>query len=336
MEMVTALNEIGASPLKYIISLPSPMQSLENLPQHRKTPSIYAPPTAYISPYPPLPLSSSPVNHQMTTTVCSSVPTEHQYLSSAPSSIPAGPAGHQTTAAASTSGQSDHQKPSCIPSPPLTDYQNGYRQLPGRQAAAKARLTWSTLKETGYLSENSGDDDSDNADSSMAQSSRKRGLGKFWEASDSESNSDDYIYEPATAKSCRMKGTGGRGGLKTRPRKIRRVTKLAWGDKEVINGTDNNGVKSRRKAGGSMGMKNLDFLTKAEAERLVYYVLGKTDWEDAAAFVYGETLVKTEENRGGEEKRFGVDTQTRWTITDRLKAHWRQTLGRKLVNLYID
>lgn len=157
--------------------------------------------------------------------------------------------------------------------------------------------------------------------------------------SEEESQSDEYMSSTPVAGKRGLKkreagrgGGAGRSGGLGRAGKRRRGERLEKADMEVIWG-------EKGQVRGRKGGKGLGGLTKEEARRLVEYLLGQTDWDDAAGYVCGGRVAKVEGRDGG-----GVDGRpmvegkeaARISSPEDLKAHWRDMVGSKVVDLYRD
>lgn len=105
---------------------------------------------------------------------------------------------------------------------------------------------------------------------------------------------------------------------------------------EVIGGEKGRGT-ARKVGREGLGLGGL---TRGEAGRLVEFLLGRTDWEGAAGFVRGEGGgeggVREVGATGGMDRPVvGEGKATKRVLTpEDLKTHWREVLGKKLVELY--
>lgn len=111
--------------------------------------------------------------------------------------------------------------------------------------------------------------------------------------------------------------------------KGKRGERLERADMEVIWGEKGKG-KVRKVGGKGSGLGGL---TRAEAGRLLEFVVKEMDWEGAIGFVRGEAgeVGEVRERGGMEAKAAG-----RISTPEGLKAHWRDVLGKRLVELYED
>lgn len=105
---------------------------------------------------------------------------------------------------------------------------------------------------------------------------------------------------------------------------------------EVILGEKGRG-KVRRVGREGLGLGGL---TRGEAGRLVEFLLGGTDWEGAVGFMRGEGageggVGEVRATGGMERPVVGEGKATkRVLMPEGLKTHWREVLGKKLVELY--
>ncbi|MCJ1437008.1 hypothetical protein MMC27_006391 [Xylographa pallens] len=220
------------------------------------------------------------------------------------------------------------------------------RRHPTRQAASGAHYnlsaTWSTF--TKYLTENGGSSGSEEATDDNVKKGKKRRLRGSDILSEGESDSDEYLNNGNGGKKMlrRRIGTKGVDDKEKQRRKKQRVGRLGRADLEVINGEKSAlrgvGGKKARKAHGN----KLDGLTRKEAGRLVEYLLCRTDWVTAAHHVHGDESVKSEAVKAEPMEQLEKTSDRTGQVTrksigpDDLKMHWKETLSKRLLDLYID
>ncbi|MCJ1385168.1 hypothetical protein MMC17_008289 [Xylographa soralifera] len=238
-----------------------------------------------------------------------------------------------------------HQQPIAIlPIPTSTSSPASSRRHPTRQAASGAHYnlsaTWSSFTE--YLMESGGSEEATDENITKGKKRRIRGSDIL---SEDESDSDEYLNNGNGGKRILKRRIGVKGidDKEKQRRKKRRVGRLGRADLEVINGEKPmlRGV-SGKKARKAYGEK-LDGLTKKEAGRLMEYLLWKIDWVDAANHVYGDASVKSEAVKAEpieeqfEKSSDQVSQVTRKSIgPDQLKMHWKESLSKRLLDLYKD
>lgn len=123
----------------------------------------------------------------------------------------------------------------------------------------------------------------------------------------------------------------GKGGAFGRSMKRRRGERLERADMEVIGGEKGRGT-ARKVGREGLGLGGL---TRREAGRLVEFLLGGADWEGAAGFVRGEGGGEVGATGGMDRPVAGAGKMTKRVLTpEDLKTHWREVLGKKLVELY--
>ncbi|MCJ1247532.1 hypothetical protein MMC30_004746 [Trapelia coarctata] len=224
-----------------------------------------------------------------------------------------------------------------IPSPQLNHTPSRSRRHPLRRATTTAQYNlsakWSSL--SGYLtSSSSGSSDDTSTSTHETLTARQRRIGNEM-GSEKESGSDEYVSRAVGGKrglkrregERGKKREGGKGGRVGRAGKRRRGERLEKADMEVIWGE-----KEKVRKG-----KGLGGLTRGEAGRLVEFVLAKMDWGDAAGYVCVGRALKVQGREGGLEG-LAVEGKeaARISSPEGLKAHWRDMLGNKLVDLYRD
>ncbi|MCJ1286129.1 hypothetical protein MMC26_005472 [Xylographa opegraphella] len=221
------------------------------------------------------------------------------------------------------------------------------RRHPARQAAYGAHYNlsakWSSFTE--YLVESAGSSGSDEATDDHTTKGKKRRLRVSDILSEDESDSDEYLNSGDGGKKMlrRRVGTKGVDDKEKLRRKKRKAGRLGKADLEVIHGEKpvlrGGSGKKARKAHG----EKLDGLTKKEAGRLVEYLLCRTDWADAANHVHGDASVKSEAVKV-EPMEAQIDRASEHIAhvaqksigPDHLKMHWKETLSKRLLDLYID
>ncbi|MCJ1474001.1 hypothetical protein MMC13_002657 [Lambiella insularis] len=228
--------------------------------------------------------------------------------------------------------------------PTLSAHPRARRHAP-RQAACGAHYSlsakWSSFTE--YLTESKTSSESeDDADEHTPNNRKRRFRRAEGTNSDEESESDEYMNSYSggqrPGRKGQRRGENGKGKLR---RKIRRLEKLDKADLEVINGEK----PKVRKMGVHGRRGKLGDMTRAEAGRMIEYLLGKTNWEEAAAYIRGG-LIKVEnvnvdytntdvpETIRGSKMPALKRTQT--IGPDGLRTHWKDTLSKRLVELYAD
>ncbi|MCJ1416458.1 hypothetical protein MMC32_002796 [Xylographa parallela] len=222
-----------------------------------------------------------------------------------------------------------------------------FRRHPTRQAASGAHYnlsaTWSSFTE--YLTERDGNSESEEATEDNTTKGKKRRLKGSDIPSEDDSDSDEYLNNGYGGKKMLRRRVGMKGvdDKEKQRRKKQRAGRLGRADLEVINGEKpvlrGVGGKKARKAQGD----KLDGLTRKEAGLLVEYLLCRTDWVDAANHVHGDTSVKSEAVKAEPMKeQLEKTTHRSAQVTrknlgpDHLKMHWKETLSKRLLDLYID
>ncbi|MCJ1392570.1 hypothetical protein MMC18_005440 [Xylographa bjoerkii] len=220
------------------------------------------------------------------------------------------------------------------------------RHHPTRQAASGAHYnlsaTWSSFTE--YLTE-SGSSGSEEGPEKYTNSVRKRRTRGSDVLSEDDSDSDEYLNNGDGGKKVvrRRIGTKGVDDREKQRRRKRRIGRLGRADLEVIHGQNPASRGVRGKKTGKPHEEKLNGLTRKEAGRLVEYLLGTTDWVGAANHVRGGALVKSEavkmepmEEQLRKPSDLIAQATQRSIGPDHLKTHWKETLSKRLVDLYID
>ncbi|MCJ1409884.1 hypothetical protein MMC19_003968 [Ptychographa xylographoides] len=224
-----------------------------------------------------------------------------------------------------------------------------------RSAKYNLAASWSALTE--YLTERGSSTDTGTEginNRSCSTSGRKRMVRtQEKELSEEESDSDDdYLHDGRSGSKRkrrsqlkRLKHTDAR-----QRNKKRFMAKLTSGDKEVIRGNK-----------PKYGLKYLKGLTRTEAFRLMEYLLETTDWEKAAEYIarLPSEASANLADQGGAEKaerpmpvvkiEAGIaaepalkisqvfsGAQPKATSPDHLREHWKDTLSKRMVELYVD
>ncbi|MCJ1321093.1 hypothetical protein MMC15_006437 [Xylographa vitiligo] len=240
-----------------------------------------------------------------------------------------------------------YKPPTILPILTSTDPSSSTRRHPTRQAASGAHYnlsaTWSSF--TRYLVESGGSSGSEDATDDNTKKGRKRRFRASDILSEDDGDSDEYLNGGDGGKRMlrRRIGTKGVDEKEKQRRRKRRAGRLGRADLEVINGEQpvlrGVGGKKARKAHA----EQLHGLTREEAGRLVEYLLCKTNWVDAANHVCGDASVKAEAVKPEpmeEQLKKLSDRSVQVPLTsigpDYLKMHWRETLSKRLLDLYID
>ena len=220
------------------------------------------------------------------------------------------------------------------------------RRHPARQAASGAHYnlsaTWSSFTE--YLMESSSSSSEVGIDENPRKVNQRRVRRSDLQSED-ESDSDEYLNNGDKGKKVGRKriGTKGVDDKEKQRRKRRRIGRLGRADLEVIHGekpvSRGNGGKKPRKA----REEKLNGLTRVEAGRLVEYLFGRTNWVEAANYVRGDALVKSEavktepvEENLKKASDHIAQLPQKSIGSDHLRTHWKETLSKKLVDLYVD
>ncbi|MCJ1290393.1 hypothetical protein MMC34_001929 [Xylographa carneopallida] len=271
--------------------------------------------------------------------------------------LPVNPPSIAASTPASTSTQSrldrpplPHQPTIAVPVLPPTISLTSTRRHPTRQAASGAHYNlsakWSSF--TAYLVESGASSSSSDAEATDGHTAKrkKRRLRGSDLLSEDASGSDEYQNDSEAGKKMPGRRVGTKGGdeREKQRRKKRRAGRLGRADLEVIHGEKpavrGGGGRKARKVHG----EKLDGLTRMEAGRLVEYLLRRTDWVDAAHHVHGNASVKSEavkaEPMEEQPKKLSDQgaqvTRKKSMGPDQLKTHWKETLSKRLLDLYID
>lgn len=215
-----------------------------------------------------------------------------------------------------------------------------FRRHPARQAASGAHYSlsakWSSIEE--YLTESNASSESEVDGDKHRPGDRKRGVRRVY--SEEDSDSDEYTIGYRYTNGRRTVGIGQRLGANDKEqlrRKRRRLEKLEKADLEVIHGE-----KPKARKGGLLGRRGkLQEMTRIEAGRLVEYLLGKTDWREAASHVRGDLIKKEPMESANVQKAFKLSEKMLSCCRkpmgpDGLRAHWKDTLSKKIVEQYVD